>query len=115
MQLTCRDKRAYVMLRRGYNLYRSQFVLIQDVHDHWVEQKPYAVGKGSPVRRYALGGGLFSVESTSGIINLYPAGKRYFSSSISLFRVAMTFRLGKWALSLSYISERVGAPGKTIP
>ncbi|KAJ8439292.1 hypothetical protein Cgig2_018069 [Carnegiea gigantea] len=54
------------------------------------------------------------VASTPESVNLYPVGRRYFSSGTGLIRVAMTFELGKWVLGPSSISKCSGAPGKTI-
>jgi len=44
------------------------------------------------------------VASVSGILNLYLVGRRYFSSSAGLFKVAMTIGLEKWVLGSSWIS-----------
>ena len=103
------------MPERGYNLCSGQFVLIQDVHDHWVERETHTIGKAAQYINVHLEGGLFTVASASGSTNLYPVGKRYLSSNAGLFMETMTLGLGKYVLGPSWMSDRAGAPGETVP
>ncbi|KAJ8419707.1 hypothetical protein Cgig2_012094 [Carnegiea gigantea] len=93
MQLECCYKRAYVVSGCGQNLRRCMLKLIQNLHDHRVERKPYAVVEGRT--------------------KLYPTGRRYFFSKVILFREGVTFGLGKCVLGPSRGSKREGAPENT--
>ncbi|KAJ8425337.1 LOW QUALITY PROTEIN: hypothetical protein Cgig2_030496 [Carnegiea gigantea] len=103
-----------VVPRHGHNLYRRQLVLIQDVHYNRVEREPKAIGKGRLVNRYAFRGWLIYTFAT-GIMNLYPVGRRYFSSSIDLFRKATTLGSGKWVLWPVPGVRTLGSPWEDHP
>ena len=46
VQLACCYERTYVMPGRGHNLHGVKLKLIQNLHNHRVERKPYAIVKG---------------------------------------------------------------------